>query len=309
MSKMALAGVERATRPLDAPESMRRSTPGLRATTFSAMGLRTRMLHGGPDPNSREAVVFVHGNPGSCEDWRALMAPVSNFARVIALDMPGFGQADKPDVDYTVELGAAFLGEALKQLGVDRVHLVLHDLGGPWGFTWAASQPRQVASVAMIDTGAVARGFKWHWAARLWRLPLLGELQMMLNNRPAFRWVIEEGRRGKLPIDFVDRLYKDLDGGTKRAILRIVRNTPTLGGARTEAMIAALRPLDLPALVIWGAKDSFLPVAWAQEQREVFPKAEIVVLPEAGHFPLAEDPEAVIKAVQPFLRLQWGVPG
>ena len=70
------------------------------------------------------------------------MEPASAFARVIALDMPGYGGADKPrDFPYTVDGYAAHLTGALDQLGVRRVHLVLHDFGGPWGLQWAADQP------------------------------------------------------------------------------------------------------------------------------------------------------------------------
>jgi pimeloyl-ACP methyl ester carboxylesterase len=54
-------------------------------------------------PVDEEAVVFVHGNPGSSRDWEYLVAAVGQFGRAVALDMPGFGKADKPDdFDYTV---------------------------------------------------------------------------------------------------------------------------------------------------------------------------------------------------------------
>ena len=97
----------------------------LQTSELTACGVRTRVLQGGADLRATEAVVFVHGNPGCCEDWRDLMQAASPLGRVIAFDMPGFGQADKPaDYPYSVEGGAAFLGEALRQLGVLRVHLV-----------------------------------------------------------------------------------------------------------------------------------------------------------------------------------------
>jgi pimeloyl-ACP methyl ester carboxylesterase len=64
----------------------------------------------------------------------------------------------------------------------------------------------------------------------------------------------------------------------------------------------ALRPLDRPALVIWGAHDPYIPVAWAARQREAFPSAEIAVLDDSGHWPFADDPEAVGRLVEPFLR-------
>src|SRR5688572_10277369 len=76
-------------------------------------------------PRTSEAVVFVHGNPGSRLDWSELAAATSRFARTVAMDMPGYGHADKPaDFDYTVAGYARHLAGALDQLGISRVHLV-----------------------------------------------------------------------------------------------------------------------------------------------------------------------------------------
>jgi pimeloyl-ACP methyl ester carboxylesterase len=143
----------------------------LQTSTLNACGIRSRVLQAGSDPQATEAVVFVHGNPGSADDWRDVMHAVSPLARVVAVDMPGFGKADKPaNYPYSVEGGAAFLAEALKQLGVVRAHLVLHDFGGPWGLMWAAMNPVGVASLTLVNTG-VLKGYRWHLMARIWRTP------------------------------------------------------------------------------------------------------------------------------------------
>jgi pimeloyl-ACP methyl ester carboxylesterase len=63
-----------------------------------------------------------------------------------------------------------------------------------------------------------------------------------------------------------------------------------------------LRELDLPALVVWGTADPYLPVRFAEQQRETFPRAEVVLLGDSGHFPFADNPEAVAGAVVPFMR-------
>jgi len=94
-------------------------------------GVRSPYLSAGP-ADALEAVVFVHGNPGPAEDWRRLVARTGAFARAVAPDLPGYGGADKPDrFDYTVDGYARHLAGILDQLDVHRVHLVLHDFGGP----------------------------------------------------------------------------------------------------------------------------------------------------------------------------------
>ena len=125
---------------MEATPATQSAEPTERQITVS--GLRTPLLESGPR-DATEAVVFVHGNPGSSADWRDLVGRVGSFARAVAFDMPGFGQADKPrDFEYTVPGEARFLDAALTELGIERVHLVLHDLGGPWGLEWATSQRR-----------------------------------------------------------------------------------------------------------------------------------------------------------------------
>jgi menaquinone-9 beta-reductase len=250
-----------------------------------------------------EAVVFLHGNPGSRRDWDDLLSRVAPFSRALAVDMPGFGGADRPDAfAYTVEGYARFLQSALERLGVDRAHLVLHDFGGPWGLEWATRNPERLASAVLINTGALI-DYRWHYLARVWRTAVAGELFQATTTRSGLRTALRHGNPRGLPRAFVDRMYDDMDAGTSRAILRLYRATdePAAMG-RTHA--DALRPLDRPALVVWGAHDPYVPVALAERQHEAFPSAEVAVLDDSGHWPFADDPDAVGRLVEPFLRAQ-----
>jgi pimeloyl-ACP methyl ester carboxylesterase len=265
-------------------------------------GIRFPYLASG-DRNSEEAVVFVHGNPGSSEDWRDLLGRVGAFARAVAPDMPGYSQADKPkDFDYTVEGYARHLDGILNHLGVRRAHLVLHDFGGPWGLAWAAQHPQRLTSVALINIG-IMPGYRWHALARIWRTPILGELFQATTTRFGFGFLIQRSSPRGLPRAMVNRMYRDMDWGTKRAVLRLYRATDNPG--RMAEMLGPLfRQLDVPALVIWGAADPFVPVHFAERQRAFFPRAQIVILEASGHWPFADDPEAVAGALIPFLQKQ-----
>ncbi len=277
----------------------------LHESSLQACGIRTRVLQGGPSLKATEAVVFVHGNPGSCEDWRDLMTRLAPHMRVIALDMPGFGHADKPrQYPYSVPGGATFLGEALRELGVVNAHLVLHDFGGPWGLTFAAMNPLAVRSMTLVNTG-ILLGYRWHTMARIWRTPILGELQQALTTRKGFNWVMQKGSPRGLPAAFVNRMYDDLDSGTKNAILKLYRATDDRD-ALSQALSDLLKPLNLPCLVVWGAADPYLPVEFAHRQAETFPQARVDVLAQSGHFPFADDPEGVAASVLPFLMQQMG---
>jgi pimeloyl-ACP methyl ester carboxylesterase len=274
----------------------------LRSAEVIVDGVRSPVLEAGP-AGADDAVVFVHGNPGVARDWLALLEPAGVFARAIAITMPGFGDADKPrELPYTVPGYARHLGGALDRLGVRRAHLVLHDFGGPWALQWAAEHPDRHASTTLINTGVLLRE-RWHALARVWRTPGLGELFFATSTRRGMRQFMRRTNPDTFPVAFADHLF-DLyqDEGTRRAVLQLYRNTPI--GPHVAAVAPALREHQRPALVVWGAKDPYLKVRLAERQREVFRDARVTILPESGHWPLADDPAAVVAAVLPFLREQ-----
>jgi pimeloyl-ACP methyl ester carboxylesterase len=130
---------------------------------------------------------------------------------------------------------------------------------------------------------------------------VLGELFQATTTMPGFRRLLRHGNPRGLPREFVERMYRDYDRGTKRAVLRLYRATPP---GLLEASLPAMRQLDPPTLVVWGRRDPYLPVEYAERQRGAFPSAEVAVLDGSGHWPLADDPEWVADLVVPFLRRQ-----
>ena len=188
----------------------------------------------------------------------------------------------------------------LDQLGITRAHIVAHDFGGPWALTWAARHPRALASATLFNTGVVI-DYRWHRYARIWRTPVVGEVFMATASRPGFRMLL--GRENpRLARDQIDRIYDaSRSWATKRAVLKLYRATPA---ATLAGPAAALRPLDRPALVIWGTRDAYVPCEQAERQRQAFPSAQVELLEGHGHWVMLEDPERVASLVIPFLRRQ-----
>jgi pimeloyl-ACP methyl ester carboxylesterase len=274
----------------------------VRERSVAAGGIASPVIEAGPE-GADEAVLFVHGNPGSRTDWQALVGEVGGVARAVALDMPGFGQADKPrDFVYQVSSYADFLQGALEALEIERVHLVLHDFGGPFGMLWGLQHPAPWASVVLINVG-VLPGYRWHAMARRWRTPVLGELLHAWIPRSAWRRAMQRSNPKGLPPSFVEKMYDDYDRGTRRAVLKLYRATPD--PAQTASTIGpALAALHKPALVVWGAEDPFASVEYAERQREFFDVQELLILPASGHWPFQDDPGAVTPVVLSFLGAQ-----
>lgn len=269
-------------------------------TSLLAGGTRTRLVQAGP-ADATEAVVFVHGNPGSADDWvRLAGAAAGTGRRALAFDLPDFGKTIAPDgFAHDVPAYATFVDEALAELGVERVHLVIHDFGGPIGLVWTMMHPDALASITLIDTG-VMPGYKWHSLARIWRTPIAGEALQAAAIRPLFRFLINRGEPRGLPREFVEKMYDHYDRRTRRAVLKLYRATPDPGGM-SENLIGLFRPRDIPALVIWGEDDAYLSSSFAHEQERAFPSAEVHVLPASGHWPYVDAPETVERLLVEFL--------
>jgi pimeloyl-ACP methyl ester carboxylesterase len=274
----------------------------VRRRTLSVAGTRSPTIEAGPDEAS-EAIVFVHGNPGSSSDWTALVDAAGELGRAVAFDMPGFGKAKAPaGFGYDVAAYAEFIEAARAELGIGRVHLVLHDFGGPFGLLWGLQHADRWASVVLFNVG-VMPGYTWHAMAKRWRTPVLGELSQAFIPRAAWRRVMQGGNPKGLPPEFVEKMYDDYDRETRRTVLKLYRATPDPGQTAVE-LGAAIAELHKPALVIWGAKDQFIGVQFAERQREFFEVEQIAVLPESGHWAFQDDPGAARELTIPFLARQ-----
>lgn len=259
----------------------------IRIETRRIDGVNTRIRVGGAARS--EAVVFVHGFLGSSADFSALLDHVSQFAFVVAPDMPCFGQSERAaDFRCTVDGYAMHLQALIAQLGITRVHLVLHDFGGPWGLQWAADHPTMVASLTLFNIG-VMPGYRWHPYARAWRTPLVGELMMACMPRALFHRLLQREQPRPLPHAFIDRMFDNIDWGLKRAGLTLYRATPDWGALSVQlgTQLAAQR---LPTLVIWGEADRNLPAKYAPHQAAYFAVQEVHQLPACGHWPFIDEP-------------------
>jgi len=273
---------------------------GVRRRRLDTAGASTRLVEAGP-AEATTAVVFMHGNPGSCDDWEPLTGAVgATGLRAVAFDLPDFGESIAPaGFEHSAPGYAAFLDAALTALGIERTHLVLHDFGGPIGLTWAATHAERIASITLIDIG-ILPGYKWHRLARIWRTPVLGELFMATATRRAFLMLVDRDEPRGLPRPFTERMYDQYDRRTKRAVLKLYRATDE-PGAPDPQLVAALKSADPPALVIWGGGDAYLPSSYAERQRDFLSKAEVHVLPHSGHWPFADDPAEVERLLLDFL--------
>ena len=242
--------------------------------------------------------LFIHGLPGFKEEWTALMRPASERGRVLAPDMPGYGATPAPaGWSFRHERYADISQALVEGAGAHRVHLILHDFGGSWGLEWALRDLARVASVTLIDTGLLV-GYRWHWFARILQTPILGELFQAVTTRSAFARLSRYGGP-KLPATTIDQIFDRYTSHVRRSAMKTYRAERDIAHWSVHAS-ERFRSAGLPCLVLWGAKDPFLPPRFAQAQKQPFPNSEIHILSNVGHWPHLEAPETVMRRAGAF---------
>jgi pimeloyl-ACP methyl ester carboxylesterase len=252
---------------------------------------------GGDGPGAGKAVpLYLHGVPTNSEDWLGFLARTGGLAP----DLPGFGRSGKPgSLRYTIDEYDRFIERFLEDAGIERVSLVMHDWGIV-GLAFAQRHPERIERLVVINAITFLPGYRWHRAARLWRTPLLGELVMGSTNRRTLKFTSRESNvtPGPMPEAWLDTVLDHFDQGTQRAILRLYRSSPP---DVLEAAGARLGQLSMPALVIWGQADPYIPARFGRAYADALGNAELLELPDAGHWPWLDRPD-VIDSVAEFLR-------
>jgi pimeloyl-ACP methyl ester carboxylesterase len=236
--------------------------------------------------------LYLHGVPTNSDDWLPMLA----LGGGMAPDLPGFGRSGKPgSLTYTIAEYDRFIERFLDDRGIERVSMLMHDWGGV-GLAFAQRMPQRVERLAIVNCVPFLPGYRWHRLARMWRTPLLGELVMGTTNRFTMRLLSRESNvtKGPMPDAFLDSVSKHFDQGTQRAILRLYRSSPP------DVLAAAgsrLGELHVPTLVAWGTRDPYIPARFGRAFAEAIPGAELLELPDAGHWPWLDRPDLAERLV------------
>ena len=239
-------------------------------------------------------VVLLHGNPDSHTVWSGVVERLAPRARCIAPDLPGFGESRAPaDFDCSLDNQAAFVAGLLDALALDRVDLVIHDVGGTYGLAFASMHPGRLRSLTILNTNFFP-DYRWHFWGRVWRTRILGELAMAIANRPLFVHELRRGSAG-LPVDYARHAYRHFARSTKRMVLRWYRAMdPEALEGWDRRLLEAIS--DLPVQVLWGDRDVYIPVATADRFG-----GQVHHFSDQGHWLMVEAPDKVAARISSLL--------
>ncbi len=251
------------------------------------------------------AVILVHGLGGFAESWHHNLAFLGRQATVYALDLPGFGQSSKPRIGYDLRLLADAVHGFASAVGLERVALVGHSLGGAIAITCALVYPAMVERIALL--GAVAPGFDYRLAPayRLVALRGVGELLAACMPKSVFRMALSRCFAEPVPDEvafLVDWSYAARTSPTGRAAyLATLRGVRADFAENDEAYRTAIRRLDVPVLAIHGVQDPVVPARHCAAVVEALQRGAVRWLDRCGHFPQIEHAQTVNAWLSEFL--------
>jgi pimeloyl-ACP methyl ester carboxylesterase len=241
-----------------------------------------------------EAVLMVHGNPTWSFFYRNVVLALRGRVRCIVPDHLGCGLSDKPqDYDYTLGNHMANLGRLLDSLNLRKIHLIVHDWGGPIGLGACLPRQQKLGKVVILNTAAFADTVV-PWRIRFCRIPVIGELAVRGFN--GFAWPATWMAVTKpLPDPVKQGFLFPYDSWANRiATHRFVRDIPQGKGAPNDAALATIERA-LPMLahhsvrIIWGGEDFCFNRHYFERWSHLLPQADARYLRGVGHYLLEDD--------------------
>jgi haloalkane dehalogenase len=241
---------------------------------------------------------LLGGGDGSSYMWRHLLPALASAGhRALAPDLPGFGHSP-PDPPGTYERHVEAVERFRRQIGLDRVVLVVHDTGGLIGLRWACDHPGAAGGLVITNTGFFP-DVEWIEIAKTMRTPGQGEVLVDSLSREGFATLLEEASSAfdELALDEYWKAFSTAGG--RRGMLELYRSFDL---DELEPYQNRLATLGVPALILWGQQDEFLPVDYASRFARQIPGSKLVLLDGVRHFLFEDKPERCAQKIIDFLR-------
>ena len=266
-----------------------------------------RMAGDGP------ALLLIHGIGDNSSTWSEILPHLAEKYTVIAPDLLGHGRSDKPRADYSVAAYANGMRDLLSVLGIEKVTVIGHSLGGGVAMQFSYQFPHMVDRLILVSAGGVTRDV--HPVLRLVTMPVVNEALKLLRIPGAMPVVRLAGhlighlngtslRPGAILHDTPDlvRVLSELPDPTAyEAYLRTLRAVVDWRGQVVTMLDRCYLTENLPVQLVWGDQDTVIPVSHAHLAHSAMPNSRLDIFEGAGHFPFRDDPIRFLRVVEDFL--------
>jgi pimeloyl-ACP methyl ester carboxylesterase len=287
--------------------------PNLRTVREVTATLQYQTIHGYRRAfriaGSGPAILLIHGIGDNSTTWETVQSKLAQRFTVIAPDLLGHGKSDKPRADYSVPAYANGMRDLLSVLDIDSVTLVGHSLGGGVAMQFAYQFPQLVNRLILVGAGGVTKDV--NIALRIASLPMGSEALSVLRLPMVLPALAVVGRIGGalfgstgLGRDLPDvvRILQDLPEPTaSSAFARTLRAVVDWRGQVVTMLDRCYLTESVPVQLIWGSKDSVIPVSHARMAHAAMPGAQLEIFEGSGHFPFHDDPDRFVEIVEKFI--------
>lgn len=259
-----------------------------------------RMKGSGP------ALLLLHGLACDSTTWDCVIDDLAEHFTVIAPDLLGHGESDKPDADYSLGGYANGMRDLLTILGIDKVTVVGHSFGGGVAMQFAYQYPDRTERIALVASGGLGREVTP--LIRFLTLPGSGMALSVATMRP-WRGVVAASMRGLSrtgishlrDLGEVAGIYESFaDPRSRRAVQRLTSHVLNWRGQYVTMTDRTYLARIVPVMVLWGADDIVIPATHADIARDQA-WSDVHVLADAGHFPHRDHPGEFVRLLSEFI--------
>lgn len=283
------------------PSEGKRSREEIRRITLHGHSVAYRQAGSGP------VVVLVHGITSSSATWQRVMPYLAGRFTVIAPDLAGHGESAKPKGDYSLGAHASGLRDLLLALGHEHATFVGHSLGGGIVMQLFYQFPERCERLVLVDSGGLGREVSLLLRAATLPgselvLPLLAATRVLDAGAMAGGLLSRVGLRVRTDLEEMGRGHSTLaDSETRAAFVHTLRSVVEPGGQRVDASNRLYLAQHIPFLLMWGERDSIIPVSHGRAAHEQVRGSRLEVFAHSGHFPQLDEPERFLDVLVDFI--------
>ena len=277
--------------------------PALRFRTIHGHRRAFRVAGSGP------ALLLIHGVGDNSTTWEAVHTKLAQRFTVIAPDLLGHGESDKPRADYSLAAFANGMRDLLAVLGIDRVTVVGHSLGGGVAMQFAYQYPHLVERIVLVSTGGVTKSVSL--GLRLAAMPMGSEALAMLRVPGALAALQLVGRTAGKVLGST-KFGRDLPDGMRllarlrepaalSAFSRTLRAVVDGHGQLVTMLDRSYLMQSIPVQLIWGEDDLVIPVSHARIAHAAMPGSRLQIFKNSGHMPHHDHPDRFVETVERFI--------
>jgi len=270
---------------------------------ISLHGNRVSYRTGGEGP----LLVLIHGITSSSASWEPVLPALADHFEVLAPDLLGHGQSDKPAGDYSLGSHACLVRDLMLTLGYESGTIVGHSLGGGIAMQLAYQFPELMDRLVLVSSGGLGREVSLFLRAVTLPgaelvLPLIASQAVLQAGEAVARAFGRLGLQAGSDLGEMARGIASLnDVGARRAFVHTARSVIDVGGQRVDARDRLYLAEAVPSMLIWGEGDPIIPAAHGVRAHELMPGSRLELFEGGGHFPHLDDGTRFTRLLREFV--------